>query len=614
MHALIFRTTRPLMHTLCVLILTSAGTAFAAVPDKFAGPFASIDPSQTKVGGEMGRRIDLAIEKNLLAIEIENQFLSPFRTKQSHPMAYIGLGKLIDATVSFARYSKDPKVIALKDHLVKELIATQLDDGYIGLMAGPDRLWKLWDIHEMSYIILGLTNDYRYFGENASLEAARKTADYIIERWSNKPDNFPQNPPLVLHLAVIGLDRAMLTLYRETKDQRYLDFCTQQRALAKWDQPIVLGRWGILEGHVYAYLTEALTQLELYRLQPDSGLLRPTLRAMQFMTHEDGLTITGEVGRSEAWVNDQDPGGELGETCATAYQIRVYDSLLRMKGRSCYGDLIERTVFNALFAAQSPDGRQIRYYTPIEGPRSYFGMDTYCCPGNFRRIISELPAMVYYRYKTGVAVSLYTPSEAIVDLDDGVSLKVQQKTDYPATGHVAIQLSPSKPATFPLRLRIPRWCRQAELKVNGELQNVPVTTGDFATIQRHWTAGDEVTLDMPMSWRLVLGRKFHAGRAAVMRGPIVFCLDPAQSESLKTLDAAGLKALAIDPASLKDLPSSNHAGFGIDGQATVVHAGERVPVRLTAFPDPQGQCVYFRLPSPTAATPDELVDVLGDGL
>ena len=52
----------------------------------------------------MGRRIDLTINKNLLVIEVENQFLKPFRQKQSRLFDYIGLGKLINATVSFAGY------------------------------------------------------------------------------------------------------------------------------------------------------------------------------------------------------------------------------------------------------------------------------------------------------------------------------------------------------------------------------------------------------------------------------------------------------------------------------------------------------------------------------
>ena len=63
--------------------------------------------------------------------------------------------------------------------------------------------------------------------------------------------------------------------------------------------------------------------------------------------------------------------------------------------------------------------------------------------------------------------------------------------------------------------------------------------------------------DLPMTWRLVLGRKRQSGRAAVMRGPMVFCLNPNQNESLRNRDAADLGALVIDPNSLTDAPGDN---------------------------------------------------------
>ncbi len=308
---------------------------------------------------------------------------------------------------------------------------------------------------------------------------------------------------------------------------------------------------------MYAYVARCLAQLELFRLQPDAQLLRPTRRAIHFLTAQDGMAITGGAGLWEIWTDDQDGRMALGETCATAYQIRLYDSLLRLEGNSRYGDLIERTMYNALFGAQSPDGRRIRYYTPLEGKREYFPADTYCCPCNYRRILADLPTMVYYRFGRGLAVSLYTPSEATIALDDALSLRIRQETDYPSSGHVVLRLDPSQPAKFPLRLRIPRWCDKAAVTVNGQPWKEPLSPGTFLSLERQWSAGDRVTLDLPMTWRLVLGRKRQAGRAAVMRGPLVFCLNPAQSKTLQNRDAADLGMIKLDPTSLKDAARAN---------------------------------------------------------
>jgi uncharacterized protein len=116
-----------------------------------------------------------------------------------------------------------------------------------------------------------------------------------------------------------------------------------------------------------------------------------------------------------------------------------------------------------------------------------------------------------------------------------------------------------------------------------------------------------------MSWRLVLGRKRQSGRAAVMRGPVVFCLNPAQNESLRDRDGADLGFIMIDAASLKEVPGDASSRPG--GIACQVRAGDvewaagvagNLSLKLTEFPDPEGKCVYFRLPDLSVAVPDEL--------
>ena len=603
----------------CLLSVLMTGSVWlgAIVSAASAGDaLTPLDLRQLKVGGEIGRRIDLTVHGNLLVLDIEKDFLKPFRDKASREGDYIGLGKLIDSAVRLAAYTKDKDTIALKKRLIEETIKTQEPDGYIGTMPPEFRLVKVWDIHEMGYIIHALASDYHFFGEKQSLDAARKLADYFLQNWPKLPADWPTHLGIGNIMGMTGFERNFLTLYRETGDGRYLDFCVKERALPEWDLGIVIGRRWLIEGHAYTYLARCLAQLELYRMQPQASLLVPTRRAIDFLTAQDGMTITGATSQAECWTDDQDGRNCLGETCATAYQLRVYDSILRLEGDSFYGDLIERTIYNTLFGAQSPDGRQIRYYTPFEGKRIYFEKDTYCCPGNFRRIMAELPAMVYYRSGTGLTVSLYTPSDATIDLNDDVSLKFRQETDYPTSGHVVLHLDPSRPTKFPVNLRIPQWCAKAVVAINGQPWQKPIESGAFLTIEREWAAGDQVTLDMPMPWRLVLGRKRQSGRAAVMRGPVVFCLNPAQNKLLEDQDGADLSYIRIDPSSLKDIPGGDTtvrpSGVACEVRVCVEpwefrFDGEGIHyLKFTEFPDPEGKCVYFRLPDLSVAVPDEL--------
>ena len=574
-----------------------------------------VDLTNVKVGGEIGRRIDITIENNLLRLDVDNDFLASFQKKNDS--GYIGLGKLIDGVVRMAVYTKNEKVILLKKHLIDETIKAQEPDGYIGNMTSGNRMWKLWDIHEMGYIIYGLTTNYKLFGEKQSLIAAEKAADYIIRNWSSMPDHWESSIDIAKHVAITGIHRTMLTLYNVTNDKRYLDFGLNQLDLINLDPGIVIGRKKLIEGHIYAYMAACLAQLELYRINPNEKLLVPTMKAMNFLTVKNGMSITGGAGQTEIWTEDQDGRGDLGESCATAYQLRVYDNLLRLRSDSRYGDIMERTIYNALFGAQSPEGRYIRYFTPSEGDRLYHNGDTYCCPCNYRRFISELPSMIYYRTENGVAINLYSNSTSDIVIDSRCTVKVQQDTDYPNSGHVVIHINPSEVRSFALKLRIPSWCKNASISVNGKLLDGICKSGTFSTIDRLWRTGDQVVLEMPMEWRLVQGRQRQAGRVAIMRGPLLFCLNPAQNESLAKKDGADLGRIIIDLASIEPLPVKNSSvrpdGIGCRLKACNIpfslgNTGNLL-LTFTEFADPDGKCTYFKVPDLSVAVPDELSEL-----
>lgn len=592
-------------------LLLTLGVAVGAAGADLLTP---LDLREVKVGGEIGRRIDITINNNLLQLDLDHEFLRPF-TEEKRRGAYIGLGKTIDAAVKFAAYSGDPKALALRKHLVEETIKAQEPDGYIGTMPLPKRIRTLWDVHELNYIVWALLDDYKYFGDARSLAAARKGADYLIGKWSVLPPDWGVGADVASHVAFTGLERTMLAMHRATGDRVYLDFCAKTRALPEWDLGIVIGRRTGIEGHVYAYMARCLAQLELYRLQPSANLLRPTQRALDFMTKQDGMLITGSSGQWEIWTGDQDARGSVGESCALAYQLRVYDSLLRLNADARMGDLMERTIFNALFASQSPDGRRIRYFTPLEGPRAYHATDTYCCPCNYRRIIAELPMMVFYRAEDGIAVNLYTPARAKLNVTkDNVPVAIEQETDYPNSGRVRISVGPERPVDFVLRLRIPAWATGASVTLNGQPVRGAIRSGSFFEMQRRWQPGDQIQLDMPMSWRLVKGRQRQSGRVAVMRGPMVFCLNPAQNPALANLDGAELGYLALNPASLA-APAPNAAarpdGLGCHVQAWKSGFGLSTKadyeLTLSEFPDPDGKATYFRLRDFSVAVDDELL-------
>ena len=567
---------------------------------------------QVKIDGEIGRRIDVTINNNALVLDADKDFLLPFK-QRNRQGGYIGLGKFIDSLVRFAAHTKNEKVLNLKNHIVYETIKTQEEDGYIGIFVPQKRMWQLWDIHEMAYIVLGMTSDYQYFKEKSSLEAAKKLADYIIRRWSVEP-NRQTNDWISVYVATTGLEEAMLALYEQTGEKRYLDFCVNSRKLPDWNTELIQGRWGNLEGHAYYHLCHCLAQLRLHNIQPNPGLMSQSRKTFDFLVRQDGLLIPGLCGYQECWHSNQQGFFKLGETCATAYLVRWLDALFQIEGESIYGDIMERTIYNGLFAAQSPDGRRLRYYAPFEGPRVYFDGDTYCCPCNFRRIIAELPGMIYYHRNEGLAINMYAKSSAVLEIRKGLSLEVHQVTDYPNSGNVVIHLKPSKPTHFPLYLRIPRWCEKANITINGDTTKITAEGGSFFMVSRKWKAGDEVRLQMPMPLRLVKGRKSQAGRVAVMRGPMLFCLNP---ERQKDFDPEIMRLMWLDPSSLKlSGKDDSIRPNGLTCEALFWNpnnynaAGKaNIKLTLTEYADPGCKATYFLVPNPEVdvLTDDELI-------
>ena len=365
---------------------------------------------------------------------------------------------------------------------------------------------------------------------------------------------------------------------------------------------------------MYRIFSRCMMQLRLYETEPASKLLVMSRRVLEGMTRREraGMVITGVTSMHEYWHENQDGRERLAENCATVHQLRMVDAWMRFNGELGYGDILERAIYNTLFASQSPDGRKIRYYTPFSGERMYFPYDFYCCPDNFRRGIGRLPEWIYYRIDGGVAVNLYSTSEARFQMPDDLLLSIAQQTNYPTSGGVEISVEPCRRAKFAVNLRIPRWARKFGVLVNGKAVSCPVTSGGFMEIVRDWQAGDTIKLEMPMCWRFIRGREMQADHAALMRGPIVYCLSRKLNPGLEKLE---LREITLDPDSLSEpepddsiRPGGLRARIKAWSPKRDLTSSPDLELILNEFPEPTGEEIYFRLPDMGAAEDDELIE------
>jgi DUF1680 family protein len=564
---------------------------------------------QEMAGGEIDRRIMELVYRNYMVLNLDRDWLDKFRNRTDRGdtrNVYYGIGKVLDAGSLFAQYAGDAEVAQRTQYIMDQLRASRDPDGYLGFWnVEPNNYQNVvnWILHEQEYFNLALVRNYRTTGRPQSLADARVMADYIMRSF---PANNQGEHVIPAGTSIAGITEGFVELYRVTGDPKYLDFARNLQYEPHWYylKPFEAWQENISKAnyHVYVMLSHLYPDTELYRLIGGADYLKKSLWMKQELLERGrgGLLVTGSTSEGEHFTYNQKGSGNIEESCVTAYLLRWIDSLMRLEGDLRYGDVMERTIYNALFGAQSPDGRHVCYFTPFTGRRSFQSIDTFCCNGNFRRAVAELPQKVYYRTPDGgIALNLFTTSIKSFDVD-GKTVEIKEETEYPSSGESKLTFTCSEPVEFGFRFRTPRWAERIQCAVCDVPCNPTQSQLGYAEVKRLWKSGDVLTISMPMNWRFLRGRMIQDGRVALMRGPVLFTFS-------EKLNAAVLKScpeprdLVLDPSSIGDPILDN--SVRPNGQKVVVKAwtnpartGDLVDVILTEFIDPDGIEVYFKIP------------------
>jgi DUF1680 family protein len=288
------------------------------------------------------------------------------------------------------------------------------------------------------------------------------------------------------------------------------------------------------------------------------------------------------------------------ETCAAVGNVLWNWRMLQATGEAKYADVLEVALSNAVLAGVSLDGRRFFYTNtlrqldtmpaPLRWSRGrQEWIRSFCCPPNVARAVAGSSTCAYGRSARGAWVHLYGGSTLDTTLPDGRRVKLRQETDYPWDGRVKVAFEAAPEGEMSLFLRVPGWAEGAALSVNGK--PAVVTAGRYAEVRRAWAAGDAVELTLPLRPRLVEAHPLveeARNQAAVMRGPLVYCL-----ESTDLPQGVGVQAVAL-PRGVKLTPRFDQ---GLLGGVTVLEG------RAEAAADPPwGEALYREL-RPAASRP-----------
>lgn len=502
---------------------------------------------------------------------------------QGPPFSDGDLYKWLEAASVALATVDDPALAARVDDVIVAIAAAQRPDGYLHTptlikeLAGEaaafaDRLD--FETYNLGHLITAACVHHRVTGRTDLLDVGVRAAGYLRGVVATDPHRIAGSAICPSHYM------GVVELYRVTGDPADLQLAIDLLALRDLvtegsddnQDRLPLREHRSVAGHAvranYLYAGAADLALETgdvaLRCQLE-GLWGDVLRTRIHLTGGcgalyDGASPDGFPDQSQITRVHQAYGRPYqlpsttahNESCAAVGVVLWSWRMLLLTGLAVYADLIERVSYNGLLGSIGVQGDSYFYTNPLRQVRDLPfplrragdtaldpvpapppsderarqpWMSCFCCPPNIARTLVELPAMFYGVAVDQVWVHQFAPSRVTVGVG-GVQVTLHQHTEYPAGGSIRLIVETDADVAMGLRVRVPGWASDATVTVNGDV--VTARHDGYAVIERTWSDGDEVLLELPMSARKVVAHRLVeelANQVAVERGPLVYCLE-----------------------------------------------------------------------------------------
>lgn len=493
------------------------------------------------------------------------------------------VAKWLEAVAWSLCQKPDAELEKTADEVIELVEAAQCEDGYLNtyftVKAPIERWTNLAECHELycaGHMIEAGVAFFQATGKRRLLDVVCRLADHIDSVFGpgeNQLHGYPGHPEIEL---------ALMRLYEVTDNRRYLDlvnyfveergatphfydieyekrgrtshwnihgpaWMVKDKAYSQAHEPLALQQTAIGHAVRFVYLMAGVAHLA--RLHKDEEKRQTCLRLWDNMVQRQ-MYITGGIGSQssgEAFSSDYDLPNDTvyAESCASIGLMMFARRMLQMEADSRFADVMERALYNTVLGGMALDGKHFFYVNPLEvHPKTlacnhiydhvkpvrqrWFGCA--CCPPNIARVLTSLGHYIYTPQPDALYVHLYVGNEMEVPVGDKeLSLKISG--DYPWHEQVDITVTSAQPVKHTVALRLPDWCENPQVWLNGERCEGEIRKG-YLHINREWQEGDSITLTLPMPVRRVYGNpllRHVAGKVAVQRGPLVYCLEEADN-------------------------------------------------------------------------------------
>lgn len=496
--------------------------------------------------------------------------------------------KWIEAMADVYNINKDPNLEKKMDEWINIIGLAQEPDGYISTNIEHDKAKRFIKVnaHEcynMGHLLTAACIHYRSTGKENFLDIAKKTADFLYYQWKAEPikmARFPWNPSVYMGLA---------EMYRTTQNPKYLELLQimidnrgsspnplREHSDGGTDQTqdrVPLRKDSIAVGHAVTGTYFYCGAADLYAETGEKALLDAIERIWSDI-HEKKIDIICGVAMGSQELEISPRGDEVhesfankpylqpnlyNETCANIGTGMFDYRMFLLTGDAKYADWTERMMYNTLNSGVDLQGQHWFYCNPLSWdgspgemkPKDYGPnpmvlvpthnsgvrwetMNCYCCPPSVARTTAQIHNWFYNISDDGALwVNFYGSNKLSTTLADGSDIFLNQTTDYPWDSKIELKIEKVSSKIIPIHFRIPNWTENPVITINGEKFKQNLKVGSYVEIARKWSVDDKIVLDFPMPVRLMEANpnvtKLN-NKVAVMRGPVVYCLELPKQE------------------------------------------------------------------------------------
>jgi DUF1680 family protein len=272
-----------------------------------------------------------------------------------------------------------------------------------------------------------------------------------------------------------------------------------------------------------------------YQQHPEQKYLEAVKDGLIALKESHGF-VNGMYGGDESLHgNDPTQGSEL---CSATEMMFCFETNLPITGDIYYADYLEKIAYNVLPTQHNDDFTRKQYFQQAnqvlitDETRNFFN-DTHgrlvygtttgypCCLANMHQGWTKFVQNLWYATSdNGLAALVYGASKVTAKVAGGEEVTIIEKTDYPFKDKIEFSFETPRKIKFPFHLRIPEWCKNPQLIINGENETIS-TENNILIISREWSSGDMVELMLPMDFRYSY---WHENSLGIERGPLIYAL------------------------------------------------------------------------------------------